>query len=316
MHEVVPVSPSPQLEDKFSIENVLGLGWNGTKKFFFPLLGVMTVNGLLAMLVPIATFFIGANNSLAVENMILSFGLGLLSTFIAITIELGMIKVNLMVLDDQTVRPDDCFKVLNLLPNYFVAWLIARTVTMFGFFCFVIPGIILHISFQFFGYFIVERGMGPLEALKASWAVCDGARWNLVMLSIVLWFVNTLGFMCFFLGMIPAHMIDGISLAATYRELLSKTSPYAETIAQNKPSVMLTGEDLESVIYDTPAMMASLQAPSPVVPETAEKIAAPPPHPLALPPVSPNEVVSESLSVTPEDQTIKTAQVDKDKLES
>lgn len=294
MHEVVPVSPSPQLEDKFSIESVLGQGWTGTKTFFFPLLGVMVVNGLLTMLVPIASFFIGASNSLMAENLFLSLGLGLLSTFIALTIEMGMIKVNLMVLDGQTVRPDDCFQTFNLLPNYFVAWLIARSVTMFGFFCFVIPGIILHISFQFFGYFIVERGMGPIEALKASWAVCDGARWNLVMLSIVLWFINAVGFMCFFLGLIPAHMINGISLAATYRELLSKTSPYAESLALAKSPVTLSGAELESVIYDAPSMMTSIPTPS----------SEPPAKSLAEPPV-----------VAPEGDIIKTAQVEKDKLD-
>lgn len=314
MHEVLPVSPSPRLEDKFTIDGVLSQGWTGTKSFFFPLLGVMTVNGLLTMLVPIASFFIGANNSLAAENIFLSLGLGLLSTFIAMTIEMGMLKVNLMVLDGQTVRPDDCFKTLNFLPNYFVAWLIARTLTVFGFFCFIIPGIILHISFQFFGYFIVERGMGPLEALKASWAICDGARLDLVMLSFVLWFINVVGFMCFFLGIIPAHMVNGISLAATYRALLSKTSPYAEMLAQTNP-VALTGEELESVIYDNPSMMTSLATPSPVVPAETE---APIVNSSVETPVINPTVESNSVPLqTPiEGETIKTAEVDKDKLES
>ena len=49
----------------------------------------------------------------------------------------------------------------------------------------VIPGIYWGIKYHFFGYFIIEQGMNPLDALKRSGEITKGSKWNLLVLFII-----------------------------------------------------------------------------------------------------------------------------------
>lgn len=226
-HEIVTLRKD---DEKFAIDTVLGNGWQVMKAKFWPLLGVMGVAGLVAALVPMANFVIGAGGTLSIENLGTQLLLGTIWLIITLTIELGFMNVNLMALDNKKFSPDDCFKCIKFLPSYAVAMLLSRTAIGLGFLCFIIPGIILLISFQFAGFFIVEKRLGPIAALKASWAISDGARWHLVLFGILCQLINVFGTMCFLVGQIPAFMINGVALAATYRSLLANTPQLSDLL--------------------------------------------------------------------------------------
>jgi len=226
-HEVVSTKVD---DEKFAIDDVFGKGWLVMKAKFWPLLGVMGVAGLVAALVPMANFVIGSGGAMSLENLGVQLLMGTIWLIIALTIELGFMNVNLMALDGKKFSADDCFKCIKHLPSYAVAMLISRTAIGLGFLCFIIPGIILLISFQFAGYFIVEKRLGPIAALKASWAICDGARWQLILFGILCQLVNMFGAMCFFVGSIPAFMINGLALASTYRSLLANTPKLSDLL--------------------------------------------------------------------------------------
>lgn len=223
-HEVL--MPDPKVE-KFAIDDVLGSGWGVTKAKFWSLLGVMGVCGFVAALVPIASFVLSWGTNGGVTETILKMVLGFLGIAITITTEIGMMKVFLMSLDGEKINADDAFKCVKYLPTYALAWALSRSAIALGYMCLIVPGIILQISFQFAGYFIVEKNMGPIAALKASWSLADGSRWQLLLLAIVNQMVNWFGFMCLFVGAIPAFMVTGAAMAATYRSLLANTPSLA-----------------------------------------------------------------------------------------
>ena len=221
-HEVVPLDKP---EEKFAIDDVIGTGWQLTLKRFWPLFWIIGVNGLVASLVPLATFVMGWGG---MHGLGIQLAMGILNAAVALTIEVGMMNVFLMILDGKKVNADDCFRCVKYLPSFFAAIFLSRIAIVIGYLSFIVPGIILHISFQFAGYFIVERKMGPIAALKASWQLCDGARMQLFLLAIVSYFINMFGFMCLLVGAIPAYFINGITNAATYRTLLANTPALAE----------------------------------------------------------------------------------------
>ncbi|PZM77552.1 MAG: hypothetical protein DKT66_25035 [Candidatus Melainabacteria bacterium] len=222
--EIVPIG---QTEEKFAVDDVINTGWQITLSRFWPLACILGVNGLVAALVPLASFVMGYNGSMTISNISLQLFMHFLSAIIVLTVEIGMMNVFLMSLDGKKVNADDCFKCIKYLPSYFAFVFLSRILIVLGYVSFIIPGIILQISFQFAGYFIVEKKMGPIAAMKASWAICDGARWQLILLGVISYFINVVGFMCFIVGGIPAYLINGIANAATYRTLLEKTPQYA-----------------------------------------------------------------------------------------
>lgn len=226
-HEIVTTRKD---DEKFAIDAVFEAGWKVMKAKFWPLLGVMGVAGLVAALVPMANFVIGAGGTFSVENIGTQLLMGTIWLIITMTIELGFMNVNLMALDGKKFSADDCFKCIKFLPSYAVAMLLSRMAIGLGFLCFIIPGIILLISFQFAGFFIVEKRLGPIAALKASWTICDGARWQLILFGILGQLINLFGTMCFIVGQIPAFMINGVALASTYRSLLASTPQLSDLL--------------------------------------------------------------------------------------
>ncbi|MBA3994638.1 MAG: hypothetical protein C0469_14020, partial [Cyanobacteria bacterium DS2.3.42] len=236
-------------EEKFAIDDVIGNGWQITKQRFWPLLAILGVNGLVAALVPMASFVMGFGG--AKDNISLQLLLGLASAVIAFTIEIGMMNVFLMALDGKKINADDCFRCIKYLPTYFVAALLSRSAIALGYLCFIVPGIILQISFQFAGYFIVEKQLGPIAALKASWAICDGARWQLVLLSIVSYFIHVFGILCFIVGGIPAYMVNSLANAATYRSLLAKTPQLAHLMPPPPPPQLSEEAVIELLEHDS-----------------------------------------------------------------
>ena len=49
------------------------------------------------------------------------------------------------------------------------------------------------IKIQFFPYLIISEGLGPIEALKKSYAITDGQSTNLVLFLMLLMTINLLG---------------------------------------------------------------------------------------------------------------------------
>ncbi len=244
------VITAPTNDEKFAIDDVISSGWMVTKQRWWPLLCILGVNGLVASLVPLASFVMGFGGAMNMDNIGLQLLMGFLSAVVAFTVEIGMMNVYLMALDGKKINADDCFRCIKFLPSYFVVALLSRMAIGLGYLCFVVPGIILQISFQFAGYFLVEKKLGPIAALKASWMICDGSRWQLVLLAIVSYFIHVFGVLCFLVGAIPAYMVNSLANAATYRSLLAKTPALAHLMPP--PSPKLSEEAvIELLDYDS-----------------------------------------------------------------
>ena len=91
----------------------------------------------------------------------------------------------------------------------------------------IILGIILAIKFQFFGYFIVDKGDGPIEALKKSSAITTGAKWNLFLLYLLLLLINLLGAIFLLIGLFVTIPTTMVAIAFVYRKLLNSNRDYA-----------------------------------------------------------------------------------------
>ena len=91
-----------------------------------------------------------------------------------------------------------------------------------GFILFVIPGIYFAIKYHFLLYFVIDKKMGPLEALRASGKITDGVKWRLLGFSIVSIGIVILGFLAFGFGILVAVPVATLADAYLYRKLSHK----------------------------------------------------------------------------------------------
>lgn len=192
-------------EKVIDIMGPVEFGWNTLKvnlKFFVVL---MTIVGIASFLPQLASFILPFGESSSWWPLPVLIFAVLIIFFIIINImfQVGLINISIIFRSGGTPQIRDLYssKPIVLL-NYVVASFFYGLMVMVGLLLFIIPGIFLALKYQFYGYLTTDRGMGPIEALKESGRLTDGAKKDL--------FVFWLAFFC---GILVIMMVLGLFIA-------------------------------------------------------------------------------------------------------
>lgn len=202
--------------EKFSINEAIHFGWNTMKSnlgFFIGLLiFVFLFTSLSSIIAAKAT---EANIFLGIIFYIADFSL-------SIIISIGLVKIALRFCDNEKGRFADLFSQYPLFPQYLVGSILYGLIVFAGTILLIIPGIIWGIQFCFYDYFIVDKGLGPIEALKRSSAITRGVKWDLFLFFLILSGINLLGALCLLIGLFVTIPTTMVALAFVYRKLMAQ----------------------------------------------------------------------------------------------
>ena len=202
--------------EKFSISEAIHFGWNTMKSnlgFFIGLLILVFLFSSLSSI--IAAKATEANIFLGIIFYIADFSL-------SIIISIGLVKIALRFCDNEKGRFADLFSQYPLFPQYLVGSILYGLIVFAGTILLIIPGIIWGIQFCFYDYFIVDKGLGPIEALKRSSAITRGVKWDLFVFFLILSGINLLGALCLLIGLFVTIPTTMVALAFVYRKLMAQ----------------------------------------------------------------------------------------------
>ncbi|NBD73872.1 hypothetical protein GVX82_02415 [Patescibacteria group bacterium] len=106
------------------------------------------------------------------------------------------------------------------LPRYVAGTLLYQLITFIGYLLLIVPGIIWSVQYVFFRHAIVDRGLGPLEALALSARITEGVRFELLLVLCVLGLINLLGLLALGIGLLVTLPWTELVLARVYDRLL------------------------------------------------------------------------------------------------
>ncbi|MCB9813331.1 MAG: hypothetical protein H6772_02905 [Pseudomonadales bacterium] len=142
---------------------------------------------------------------------------------VQITVSMGVINALLSVVRGKKVSVDTFTSMLPKSLKYFGAQILMMLIILGGFLLFIIPGIIFSIKYMFTPYFVVDKGLGPIEALKASGKLTDGIKWDLVgFLSAVIILMYS-GIMALFVGLLITLPIGTLAFVILYNQLIKRS---------------------------------------------------------------------------------------------
>jgi hypothetical protein len=99
------------------------------------------------------------------------------------------------------------------------------TLTSLGYLFFIVPGVILAIGLQFSAFFVVDRRLGAVDAMKASWQVTSGRKGQVFVVMLLFGLVAAgCGFIPF-VGHFIGYAIMFLGLAITYMRLTGEAAP-------------------------------------------------------------------------------------------
>ena len=106
--------------------------------------------------------------------------------------------------------------------RFLAAELLTGIAVFLGFILLIIPGIIAILAFLFTQYLVIDKGLGPIAAMKESARITKGVRWELLLFVFIALAINILGFIALFVGLLVSIPVTMLSLVHAYRTLQTK----------------------------------------------------------------------------------------------
>ncbi len=203
---------------KFVISEAVQFGWDTTKSNIGFFIGIVIVAGLIQYVPDIIAAIIEA------DAPVLSIIVRIASFVLSLIIGMGLIKIFLRFCDGEKGEFSDLFSCYPLFFKYLIGSILYGLIVTVGLILLIIPGIIWAIKFQFFDYLIVDKGLGPIDALEKSSEITRGVKWDLFIFDILIGIINLLGLLCLLVGLFVTIPITMVATAFVYRKLLPETS--------------------------------------------------------------------------------------------
>ncbi len=97
--------------------------------------------------------------------------------------------------------------------------ILASLAIIIGFVLLVVPGIIAMVLFMFSTFIVIDKGLGPIEAMKESMRITAGHRWPLLGLIVVLSLIGMVGALALGVGLLVAIPVATLAFTHAYRVL-------------------------------------------------------------------------------------------------
>lgn len=199
----------------FSINEALSVGWEAFKARVGFFIGLLLLFGVLTVIPQMVLQ--------SIEEVWLAVVLAIVFQIFQYFLTIGLIKISLDIVDGGQPELSDLFSGGSILLPYVLSSLLYGIIVAIGMLLLIVPGVIASLIFVFYGYVIIDKGLGPIEALKASAAITKGARWQILGFMLVIGLLILVGALLLGLGLFVTVPVAFVAIAFAYRQLSNQT---------------------------------------------------------------------------------------------
>lgn len=203
---------------KFSCKEAVRFGWDMMKANFWFFVGLL-VAAFIIKIIPSQLAEVVKK-----DNKSLYFIFTLISIFFSILVDMGIVRTSLKISNQEKGDVFDLFNCYPLFFKYLWSTILYGLMVIGGFILLVVPGVIVAIRGSMYRYLIIDKGLGPLEAIKESFRLTKGSGWDLFVLYCLLVGINILGLLALVLGLFATIPVGMIASVFVYRKLLGVVS--------------------------------------------------------------------------------------------
>ncbi|MGH2360623.1 MAG: DUF975 family protein, partial [bacterium] len=166
---------------------------------------------------------------------------GLLGAAIGLVTSIGWTKILLRFVDGEQPSHADLYAHHALLFKYLLVGVLYALAIVAGLILFIIPGFLAAVRYSMASFLVVDRGMGPLEAMRKSAEITRGQRWHLFVAGLVSAGFVVLGAVALLIGLLWTFPAAMVAVAFIYRRL----SPREPAAGAGVPAPVLPGAPKE-----------------------------------------------------------------------
>jgi uncharacterized membrane protein len=200
----------------FSKKEALSYGWNSMKENFGPLIA-LTIGIVIVTAIVNAIGGDGFSPIMAILRLIVNSLIGIV-----------MIQVAFAIFDGTGKPFQNIGLNFKLVLNYLGLTILFFIITFIGLLLFIVPGIYLSVKYCFSFYLLVDKNLGPIEALKQSGEITNGAKLDIFLIMLLYALVIIAGIAALFVGVFVAIPVILMANIYVYRKLVP-TQPVLAT---------------------------------------------------------------------------------------
>ena len=133
-------------------------------------------------------------------------------------LQLFVIRATLMIINGEKLEMSRVLSLENLGP-YVIAVLIVGVMAFIGFIACILPGIAVLFLTHFYGYFVIDKKMAPMEAIKASYELIKANAGVMFVFYLLTLVVIIAGVIACGVGLIVAWPVVIIATGYMYKRL-------------------------------------------------------------------------------------------------
>jgi len=155
---------------------------------------------------------------------------------------MGLIRISFDILAGKSPSFKGLFSEWKLIIPFLIAQLLYAISVGLGILLFMVPGMIFLFGFLFWPYILVDQKCSSLEALKRSWRLTQGKKWELFLFVILLAALNVVGVFILGVGLLITISISLLAIAYVYRSIsgsLTKSSVSTTTATPLAPKKVI-----------------------------------------------------------------------------
>jgi len=204
---------------KFSPGDAIRFGWETFKKRPWFFIGATVIIAIAQIAIGMVSGAIdSATGGSFDEPTVLG---NLVSYLLGVLVSMGMTAFFLAAHDNPHGVEYGALWHPNPYLKFFATSILASVAVVVGLFLLVVPGLIAMVLFMFSTFLVIDRGLGPIDALKESMELTKGNRWPLFGFILLCMLIILVGVLALGVGLLVAVPIVGLAFVFAYRLLSS-----------------------------------------------------------------------------------------------
>jgi uncharacterized membrane protein len=139
-----------------------------------------------------------------------------ISVVFGVLVDMGFNTLALKAARGEPYQFSDFFSRFHLFPSYFWAHILNGLAIIVGLALLIIPGIWIATKFSFYRFYVLDKGVTGVEALKQSSQLAEGSKWRIFLFMVAAVLINILGLLAFGIGFLVTVPWIGLAWTTVY----------------------------------------------------------------------------------------------------
>ncbi|MFI4911540.1 MAG: hypothetical protein ACIAQZ_07720 [Sedimentisphaeraceae bacterium JB056] len=159
---------------------------------------------------------------------VVNFVLSIVYNILCVVMGIGFFRIIFTLFDGGKAKLSMLFCTGGCFWRFVLTTILFYLVVLLGYILLIVPGIIFAVKFSLAPFFVIDKGLGPIQALKASSRATAYMKWHWFGFMFVAYMVMFAGFMVLGIGAIVSYPVGLVMLALGFRQLAAQTPELEE----------------------------------------------------------------------------------------